>query len=197
MPRILSPWQKDVLTEQVNIGFGHAAHVLADLLGQRIHLEAPQTGVYRRAEVPAALALALSGEVAAVRQSFHGPMKGSAYLLLEHRHAAILMDLLFGGSGQVRRMNASDYEALTEVGNIVLNAFLGTMSNLLHLRFTLMLSKFDLKPLDDLFPADDDETYMVVIKTRFRIATSRIDGYLVLLLGGASLQILIQAIDNL
>ena len=43
---ILTPYQKDGLTELVNISFSRAAASLAELTGQRIGLSVPQVDVY-------------------------------------------------------------------------------------------------------------------------------------------------------
>ncbi len=190
--------QLDALTEQVNIGFGRAAAVLSTLLGRRILLEAPRAGVYPLEALAEELSALLPGEVTAVQQVFHGRFRGEAYILLAHEHAAALVDLLLGGPGAQRQMTSSDYEALMEVGNIVLNNFLGTFGNLLGTRVIFSLPRVRLETARALLAASPSAGAQraVLVRTRFVLTGVLLEGYLVMILDVAALDALRQALDG-
>ncbi len=192
--------QLDALTEQVNIGFGRAAAVLSTLLGRRILLEAPLAGVYPLEALAEELGALLPGEITAVQQVFHGEFFGDAYILLAHEHAAALVDLLLGGPGAQRQMTSSDYEALMEVGNIVLNNFLGTFGNLLHTRIIFALPRVRLESVSALLAGSLARTSgrqrAVLVRTRFALAGVSLAGHLVMILDVAALDALRQALDG-
>jgi len=192
--------QLDALTEQVNIGFGRAAAVLSTLLGKRILLEAPLAGVYPLETLAKELSLLLPGEITAVQQVFRGRFFGDAYILLAHEHAAALVDLLLGGPGAQRQMTSSDYEALMEVGNIVLNNFLGTFGNLLRTRIVFSLPRVRLETVSTLLRASLARTRgsqrAVLVRTRFALEGVALEGHLVMILNLAALDALRQALDG-
>ena len=113
--------QLDALTELINIGYGRAASALSELTGRRINLDVPKVAVHPIDEISRALHSVLSGEVASVHQVFSGPVSGNALLLLDHKAALLLNSLLLDTPMHPRRLQAAEREALTEVGNIVLN----------------------------------------------------------------------------
>src|SRR4051794_1639802 len=128
----LTDAQKDALTELINIGYARAAGALSDLTGNRITLEVPRVAIHPIDEVGPLLKSWLSGEVASVHQMFTGPVSGNALLLMDQQAALLLNSLLTGNENSKQSLDASAREALTEVGNIVLNACLGVFGNLLN-----------------------------------------------------------------
>jgi chemotaxis protein CheC len=112
-----------------------------------------------------------------------------------------LTDLLTPpGSPKTHRLDASAAEVLTEVGNILLNACLGMFGNLLQIQISFSVPRLHLEALDGLLHSlvigKDELRYAMVVYTAFHIRESAIDGYMVMVLGVASLDCLIQAIDD-
>ncbi len=148
---ILTPEQQDTLKEVINIGFGQAAALLSALVGQHIVLQSPQMAVLPIHELQSALKSMADQDIAMVRQFFKGDLSGDVLLLIQPHSAAFLIDLLSGAPPKTRRLTASDREALVEIGNILLNAYNGTFSNLLHLTLTFSLPSTAFNPLEDIF----------------------------------------------
>ena len=71
--------------------------------------------------------------MASVHQIFSGPVAGDALLMLDPIAASVLKELLTSEPALPLALDASTREVLTEVGNILLNACLGTFGNLLRL----------------------------------------------------------------
>lgn len=198
---LLTEDQKDALTELINIGFARTATSLSELTGYRVMLEVPQVSIHPISELAAKLATFVQGEVATVQQIFTGPVSGNALLLLNYEGAVTLTDLLTPpGSPNTHRLDASAAEVLTEVGNILLNACLGMFGNLLQIQISFSVPRLHLEALDGLLHSlvigKEELRYAMVVYTAFHIRESAIDGYMVMVLGVASLDCLIQAIDD-
>ena len=90
----LSDNQRDSLTELINIGYARAAGALSQLTGYRITLEVPKVAMHEISEISGMLGEVIKGDVASVNQVFAGPVAGNALLLLDHKAALMLNDLL-------------------------------------------------------------------------------------------------------
>ncbi len=192
--------QRDALTEVINIAFSRTAAALSDLTGHRVLLDKPVVELYRLSELSAALGGFVKGEVASVHQVFRGPVGGDALLLLNYEGAVALANLLGDPQDKRNRLNASDQEVLTEVGNILLNACLGTFGNLLEVHISFTVPRLHLEALtgllDSLIIDEDSLRYALVVFTNFHLRESSVGGYLVVVLGVQSLDRLLQAVEQ-
>lgn len=196
----LTELQKDALTELINIAFARTAASLSDLTGNRVELEVPEVAVYPIGRLSAALARFVSGEVATIHQVFAGKVAGDAFLLLNYEGAVNLVDLLTGADAPRRRLVESSKEVLSEVGNILLNACLGVFGDLLQIRFYFTVPRLHLEALEGLLGSlvigKDELHHALVVGARFHLQASEVTGCLVIVLGIASLDLLVQAVDN-
>ena len=128
---ILTPEQKDSLTEMVNIAFSRTAAALSELTGNRVELAVPEVSSHPIASLLPALGRFVCGEVATVHQIFGGPVSGDAFLLLDVTGATKLVNLLTDAGAPTGHMGASAKEVLSDVGNFLLNACLGVFGDLL------------------------------------------------------------------
>ena len=196
----LNKTQQEALTELINIGYGRAAAALSELTGRRINLDVPKVAVYPIDDISRALHSVLTGEVASVHQVFSGPVSGNALLLLDHKAALLLNSLLLDIPMHPRRLQAAEREALTEVGNIVLNACLGVFGNLLQVHVTFSVPRLDLESIDGVMHSiavgSQELQYALMVHTHFSVKESTVRGYLVIILGITSFSRLLQELDN-
>jgi chemotaxis protein CheC len=196
----LTEAQQDTLNEYVNIGFGRAASALSMLVNRRVLLNVPQLQLCTLENVGASLGELRDRELVNVHQVFSGKLSGHALLLMDVTSAAVLVDLLNGGVGQAGPITAGSQEALTEVGNIVVNAFLGAFGNLLkiHLSFTAPTLRIEnlMTLVKSLAQNEQKANLALVVKIRFHLALQEINGYLVVVMGDQALQRLLQAVDD-
>ncbi|HEY9154085.1 MAG TPA: chemotaxis protein CheC [Opitutaceae bacterium] len=182
--------QQDSLTELINIGYGRAAASLSDLTGHRIILEVPQVAMHRIDELTPLLKNVVQGEVASVNQIFSGPIAGNA-LLLMNETSALKLSKLLTEDDSARSFDANAREMITEVGNIVLNACLGVFGNLLHVQVTFAVPRMQVEGIESILHSitvgSVELQYALMIHTRFRIRTTNVTGYLVIILGITSL----------
>jgi chemotaxis protein CheC len=193
---MLNHLQRDALGELVNIGFGRAALALSNLVSQRVLLEAPDINLYPVDEMDQALTPLAEQEVVNVHQVFRGKISGDAMLLMDAPSAAVLADILSGGEGKPHPINADDREALIETGNILLNAFIGSFGSLLKVHVTFTVPHFQLKSLSELMntlSGDKQVEVALVVRIHFRVAQGDINGYVIIIMGIASLEALFMA----
>ena len=132
----LRPEVRDALTEIFNIGIGHAAGVLSELVNDEILLTVPELGVTSRPEFIAIAGKLWTEPASIVRQSFSGPFKGDALLVFPVRESLELVRALLAEPAPIESMTELEREALLEVGNIILNACLSCIADLLEQEIT-------------------------------------------------------------
>lgn len=192
--------QRDALVELVNIGFGRAAASLSKLTGHRVQLEVPQIAMCPIEELSENLRPFVQDEVATVHQIFSGPVAGDALLVLDQQSASILKELLTNEPALPLDIDASAREVLTEIGNILLNACLGTFGNLLQIQVAFSVPHLTLERLDSVVGSiaigQEGLRYALIVHAAFRLKNSSLTGYLVIVLGVASIDRLIRAVED-
>lgn len=196
----LNDSQHDALVELLNIGFGKAGASLSTLTGQRVILEVPVVSVHPLDRLNATLAEVVEGDVASVHQVFTGPVAGDALLMLNPAGAAILKELLTDEPALPLELDASAREVLTEVGNVLLNACIGTFGNLLGVPIGFSVPDLDIARLHDVVArfttTGDAFRYALVITSAFRLRDSEVTGYVVIVMTVQSLNRLLVALDS-
>jgi chemotaxis protein CheC len=196
----LTAVQQDALIELLNIGFGRAAASLSQLTGHRVILDVPSVTVHAITELSDALERVIRDDVATVHQIFAGPVAGDALLVLDHTGASMLKELLTDEPALPLSIDASAREVLTEVGNILLNACLGTFGNLLNVQVSFSVPHLNLATLaaivESLRINRQAMRYALVVHAGFRLRDAEVRGYLVIVLSVASLDRLIRAVEE-
>ena len=196
----LNEVQHDALVELLNIGFGRAGASLSRLTGHRVLLEVPQVSIHPINQLHGFLEQVVEEEVASVHQIFSGPVAGDALLILDPVAAAALKELLTSEPALPLALDASTREVLTEVGNIVLNACVGTFGNLLRMQLGFSVPSINVATvkavLDSLESAQDGFRYALVVTAGFRLRDAEVTGYVVIVLTGQSLNRLLGAVDD-
>lgn len=196
----LTEVQRDALIELLNIGFGRAAASLSELTGHRVLLEVPQVSVHPIEQLNDALRPVVADEIASVHQIFAGPVAGDALLILDHGAAGMLKELLTNEPPLPLPLDASAREVLTEVGNILLNACLGTFGNILKVQVSFSVPRLNLDTLHEVMRSllvnREGLRYALVVHAGFKLRDAEVRGFLVIVLSVASLDRLIRAVEE-
>ena len=196
----LTPRHRETLSELINIGYGRAAASLSQVTGQRIVLEAPKVDVYTIDRVKAALQDLLKGPIASVHQVFSGPVSGHALLLLSPETADVLTSLLMPPGARADHRARIRREALTEVGNIILQAAMGICGNLLKVHVAFSVPSLHLESIDDVLNSvvvnEVELQFALLVRTRFQLAKNEVSGYLAVILGVTSFSRLLEELDK-
>ena len=195
----LTSVQQDALIELLNIGFGRAGASLSELTGHRVVLEVPEVSIHPITELKSALSRVAVEDVASVHQIFSGPVAGDALLILNHSAAGMLKQLLTDEPSLPLSVDASAREVLTEVGNILLNACLGTFGNLLQVQVSFSVPQLSLDTLhgvlESLMVNREGLRYALLVHAGFRLRDAEVRGILMIVLSVASLDKLIRAVE--
>ena len=128
----LSEIERDAIAEIANLGVSRAATSLRQLVGEQVLLSVPAVSIVTRT---AAAQLAERGGAAslvAVQQSFEGPFSGRALLIFPQAQSLELVRAIVGNDHTLEDVIDLEEEALAETGNIILNACLATIANVLR-----------------------------------------------------------------
>lgn len=123
--------QMDILKETSNIGMGHAATALSQMIGHPVKLRVPHVTITKISQVPEYLGGAEKMMVGITLQVL-GDARGSILLLFPQESAHRLLCNLIGDQGKVLIMNEVTISALKEVGNILSSAYLSALGSMLH-----------------------------------------------------------------
>ena len=198
----LTAEETDALGELFNIGLHRAAASLSELTGRRVLVDLPRLWVCSMNELKERLLEVVSGELATVHQFFGGPVAGDAVLLLEYEKAVMLADLMTGGSVALGgRLDESAREVISEIGNIVLSSCLGAFGNVLRLAVSFSVPRIHIESLDGMLRSVAVEQtggtpHAMVAATRFQLSELEISGYLIVVVGVKSLQLVSQALAD-
>ena len=196
----LTSAQQDALIELLNIGFGRAGASLSELTGHRVVLEVPEVSIHPVGALKTALQRLGISEVASVHQIFSGPVAGDALLVLDHTAASSLKRLLTDEPPLPLALDGSAREVIAEVGNILLNACLGTFGNLLQVQVSFSVPQISLDTLnavlESLMINREGLRYALVVHAGFRLRDAEVTGYLVIVLSVASLDRMIKAVEG-
>ena len=139
-------------------------------------------------------------DVASVHQIFGGSVVGDAFMILDGKSAAILKELLTNEPAMPLEIDASAREVVTEVGNILLNACLGTFGNVLKVQVSFSVPHLTLESLEGVVSSVAVEKeglrYALIVHAAFRLRGSELTGYVVIVLSVASIDRLVRAIEQ-
>jgi chemotaxis protein CheC len=190
--------QLDALRELINIGYGRAAGALCDLTGERVTLDVPHIEIASLQDVTPALTRIFKRQVWSVHQVFSGFLKGHALLMIDPRAADVLTRAIIKDKIPARQRAAIMQEALSEVGNIVLQGAMGICGEILKIQLKFSVPGLRVEAVQTMLKsaivADEGVQHALLIRTRFRILSRNVTGYLVVLLGVTSFTRLMEAV---
>ena len=185
----LSELELDALTELVNIGVSRAAASLGAMVGEQVLLSVPAVAIVSRARAADLLGGTRRDLLVAVRQAFHGDVSGRALLIFPEKNSLELVRAVAGERLSLEDILDLEHEALAEIGNIILNACIATVANLLERSLTMSLPEVvrgDSEGLFDLGVAVADEVVLFV-HINFSLKGHQIMGYVAMVMDFASL----------
>ena len=188
----------DALREMVNIGVGRAAGTLNDMLGARVHLSVPTIGVYLPGELALEVAKFGSGLLSVMRLDFKGTFTGNASLVFHTESAVNLIAALTGEKPGTPDMDSVKAGTLSEVGNIVINAVMGSISNMVGARIGYSVPVYLEDTVANIVrPYVESKTHTVLwARTRFTIKSLEVEGEFLLFFEVGSFDILLAAIEK-
>lgn len=194
---MLTEDQRDALQELTNIGMGQAGASVAEVLGEFVHLSVPRILILKPNLIGPALERIVGKEpVTAVRQGFHGDLRGEAVVIYGATHCRDLADLM----GYEEALDpATERELLLDVSNVLVGACLGGLAQQLSAEMgfsapSLMASDVDVGDLID--GRHIDTPGALFIEVNFRLESRSFACHLVMMLPEDEILVMRNAIDR-
>lgn len=191
----LSELEHDTISELINIGVGRAAASLSEMVDQPVELTVPTITFVERFS-DSNLTSSPEEVVSAVSQTFDGPFKGEAMLVFPEKRSLELVRRLLKVDVPLDTLTDLEQEALMEVGNIILNACLGSISNVLGEPINCSMPSFRKRESRSLLDVDQAELnagsmpVLMILHVQFMLRHNDIDGYVLFVMDLDSIQML-------
>ena len=162
----LSNMEQDALGEIGNISFGSSATALSTLLNQKVEITTPSVSVI----LPKKLQEEFPHPYVAIQVNYTDGFAGSNLLVIQHRDAAIIADLMLGGNGEnpSEMMGDIQLSAVQEAMNQMMGSAATSMSTIFNKRVDISPPSIDILDLTQGEGADripDD----IIVKVSFRL----------------------------
>ena len=198
--RSLKAIQLDALREVANIGAGHAATALSQMVGETIMISVPTINVARLEDVPPQV-----GEpdqpVAAVLMHMLGDLTGRTLLVFPRRTAVRLAELLLHRVSPADDFSEMQQSAIKEAGNILSSAYMNALADFMGMMLlpsppSLAIDMSTAVLTTAYLQFGSDKDYVFCVESEFRLSDigEKLSGYFLLLPDAASLQAILRAV---
>jgi chemotaxis protein CheC len=190
----------DAVEEIVNIGVGRAAGQLNQMTGSHIRLQVPSIHLIPFNELTSLRKNIFSRDIlSAVILRFKGSFSGITAVVFPPESAAALVMLLTGETEDSPDLDPMRIEALKEVGNIIINAVMGSIANVLSEHFTYSIPSYHEGPIAEIVELQNKQLgddQVLIARTNFLIESLNIEGDILLILEIGSMDNLILSIQK-
>jgi chemotaxis protein CheC len=199
--RSLKALQLDALREVANIGAGHAATALSQMIGGTIMISVPTINVSRLEEVPPQVS-APEEPVAAVLMHMLGDLTGRTLLVFPKPTAVRLAELMLRRPpGSSQELGEMEQSAIKEAGNILSSAYMNALSDFMGMMLlpsppslAVDMSTAVLTTAYLQFGSDRDYVFCVESEFYMTDVNERLRGFFLLLPDPGSLQAILRAV---
>jgi chemotaxis protein CheC len=198
--RTLKALQLDALREVANIGAGHAATALSQMINSTIMISVPTINVSRLEEVPPQVS-APEEPVAAVLMHMLGDLTGRTLLVFPRPTAIRLAQLLLHRSDHGDDFSEMEQSAIKEAGNILSSAYMNALSDFMGMMLlpsppslAVDMSTAVLTTAYLQFGSDRDYVFCVESEFYMTDVKEKLRGFFLLLPDPASLQAILRAV---
>lgn len=191
---MLNEIQAEALVELVNVSVGAAASVLSEMAHCEIKLSAPTLDQLSRKSVSDLIQGAVEGDIVSIDIETEGFISGKSMLIFSERSSLSLVRAILQEQVPLEMLSEMEEEALSEVGNVVLNACLATFSNLLNQQLTTSIPCCVKGPAHELIGYDDVQ--VLFIRVDFSHAHGEEQGFITLMFDVDSMRNIVTMVDT-
>lgn len=187
----LSPLEHDALVEIFNIGVGHAAAAMSGIVNEEVSMSVPSLSFLNRAAAAALLDGQAGGaqRICGVSQRYEGAFSTEAVLMFPEDKSLEIVRLMVGEAVPLQELSEMEQEAMSEIGNIILNSCVGTLANIFHQELHGSLPVYHVgTSAEILHCADDDGPIVLMLHIDFILEKHQIHGYVAFILDVWALQ---------
>lgn len=194
----LSDLQHDALVEIFNIGVGHAASAMSEIVGEEVTMSVPSISFLNRAEAAAMLCNQERRRVCGVSQRYEGAFTTEAILMFPEEKSLDIVRLMVGDAIALTELSEMEQEALSEIGNIILNSCVGTLANIFGQELRGSLPRYHVGTSEEILAATGDNagTVVLMLHIDFVLEKHQIHGYVAFVLDLSALNDLQEQVDR-
>ncbi|QFU21323.1 chemotaxis protein CheC [Shewanella eurypsychrophilus] len=199
VPVSLTEMQQDALAELFNLGIGHAASLLSEMIQDKVELTTPKAEIVPLAKASKLLFEANEKEISAVEQSFEGGIDGVAMLVFPQSDSLELVRQILKTNLPAEELSELESDALIEVGNIILNSCFGCISDALQTPFQSSLPTHIQGSAEELFGEVSKiscSDYVLMLYMQFDLPNHQVTGCVNFFMSLSSLVIFIKSVDD-
>ncbi len=184
----LSADEHDALLEVFNIAVGSSAQTLSQMVNDEITLKVPSFEFVNIEDLEQRAPNSANKQVCAVTEHTSGSFEADAILMFEEDNAIQVVQSMMQEEGFSEQIPLEEFseiqqEAMTEIGNVVLNACMGSIANLFQSKFKLSAPRYNISSYDELFNSyDSGDNLVLLLLIDFGLRRQDIEGHLAFLM---------------
>ena len=220
----LTELEHDALLEIFNIGVGQAAAAMSGIVNEEVTMSVPSISFLSRSDAAQLLeqahrnnAAGASGRghagngdsadssdsgngerICGVSQHYEGAFSTEALLMFPEYKSLEIVRLMVGEAVPLAELSGMEQEAMSEIGNIILNACVGTLANIFQHELHGSLPVYHLGTSDEILDATGTraDTVVMMLHIDFILEKHQIHGYVAFILDVTALSDLKDHIDR-
>jgi chemotaxis protein CheC len=195
----LSELEHDALVEIFNIGVGQAAAAMSGIVNEAVTMSVPSISFLNRAD--AAGLLGHRGEqtqrICGVSQHYAGAFETEAILMFPEDKSLEIVRLMVGELVPLSELTEMEQEAMSEIGNIILNSCVGTLANIFEQELQGSLPVYHVGTSEDILSASGSaaDSVVMMLHIDFILEMHQIHGYVAFILDVSALRDLKEQIN--
>jgi len=189
----LTTFQKDAMSKLLNIGMVNAAMTLNELTNEKIELSVPNVALCNQQDTLRQINIPADTSITVINESFSGLITGNASIVLsESQSLNFVRALHHEDYFTLDYLTEIEYEAIAEIGNIILNACVGSIANNLNQDISLSIPTCITGKRNNIVSnlSNKDAEDILYFHSLFTLKESNIKGYLMLLMDQTSVNVL-------
>ena len=175
----LSELELDALVELFNIGVGQAASAMSEIVNETVTMSVPSISFLTRSAAAKLLTTKSSGSgrICGISQRYTGAFQTDAILMFPEEKSQQIVRLMVGQSMPLEELSQMEQEAMSEIGNILLNSCVGALANIFERELNGSLPDYRVGYSDDLMAsAGAPEAMVLMLHIEFTIERQQISG---------------------
>mgnify|MGYP000476909727 CR=1 FL=1 len=190
---ILDELYVDAVAEVLNIGMGSAAASLSEMINDEVVLIVPAVEFVSRFVAANHISNKAKTDVSGVHQNFTGAFSGDAMLFFpEEQSLQLVRAVLQQGDIALEDLTEMEQEAMTEIGNVILNSCLCSMADMFGKEMRGEIPEFVHGSIEQVFSEDGEiehtEAIVLLLNMNFSVDTKNIQGYVTFLMDVAEVK---------
>jgi len=196
-PIELTTLEQDMLKELFNLGVGKAAASLSRMVKQEVLLAVPNVSFKTATDL--LIMLGKDEEIVSISQDVKGPFSARSMLLFHEESSMNVVKQMLGKQMPDEMLAELQEEALTEIGNVVLNACIGAISKTIGAGFSVDIPSFQQADPIHIVAGNNLEanTSILLLEISLTLKESDVSGYLAFIFGADELVNLHESIEGM